>query len=125
MPKKKITFETVRQMALTLPDVEQGTSYGSPALKVRGRMFACIPTHRSAEPDSLAIVIDFDHRDALIATEPDTYYLKDHYVNYPVVLVRLAHVDRTTLRELLRTAWRFSSSMKPPARSQKRPRRRN
>ena len=54
MARKKITFDTVREMGLALPDVEEGTVYGSPALKVRGNMFACIAIHRSADPESLA-----------------------------------------------------------------------
>lgn len=62
--------------------MEEGTVYGSPALKVRGKMFACLAVHRSADPDSLVIRTDFDQRDELISAEPDTYYLTDHYVNY-------------------------------------------
>ena len=61
MPAGKLTFETVRALGLQLPGVEEGTTYGTPSLKVGGQFFACIPTHRSAEPDSLAVRIDF-HR---------------------------------------------------------------
>ena len=119
--QKKIGFDTVRQIGLRLPDVEEGTIYGSPALKVRGRMFACLPVHRSAESGSLAIRIDFDQRDELIAENPETYYLTDHYVDYPVVLVRLSRVDRDALRDLLGIAWRFESTRaKPRARQRKR-----
>ena len=55
MKKKAISFDTVREIGLALPDVEEGTIYGSPALKVRGKMFACLAVHRSADPGSLAI----------------------------------------------------------------------
>jgi len=110
MPPKKITFDAVRKMGLALPDVEAGTTYGSPALKVRGKMFACLASHKSAEPDSLAVRIDFDRRAELIAADSDTYYLKDHYVNYPVVLVRLTRVKADALRDLLLTAWRLVST---------------
>ena len=110
MPRKKISFDTVREIGLALPDVEEGTTYGSPALKVRGKMFACLPTHRSAEPDSLVIRIDFDRREELIAADPKTYYLKDHYVGYPCVLVRLTRVRHDELRDLLLMAWRFVSA---------------
>jgi hypothetical protein len=72
MARKKITFETVRDMGRALPDVEEGTVYGTPELKVGGRMFACVPSHRSAEPDSLAVRIDFTQRDELIAAQPET-----------------------------------------------------
>lgn len=110
MRKKKISFDTVRELGLALPDVEEGTVYGSPALKVRGKMFACLAIHRSADPDSLAVRVDFDQRDGLIAADPRTYYLTDHYVNYPVVLVRLTLVHRDALRDLLRMGWRFMST---------------
>jgi hypothetical protein len=84
--------------------------YGSPALKVGGKMFACLAIHRSADPDTLAVRVDFDQRDELIASDPKTYYLTDHYVNYPVVLVRLARVHPDALRDLLQIGWRFMSA---------------
>ena len=110
MAKNRMNFSTVRELGRALPDVEEGTAYGSPALKVRGRMFACVPTHRSAEPDSLVVCIDFAQRDELIADEPATYYLTPHYVNYAVVLVRLDRIHRDALRDLLQSAWRFVSA---------------
>ena len=123
MKRTTIGFDTVREIGLTLPDVEEGTAYGSPALKTRGKMFACLPSHRSAEPDSLAIRIDFDQRDELLAADPDTYYIKEHYVNYPCVLIRFSRVNRDALRELLLMAHRFvSTSRKRPVRRAKRSR---
>jgi hypothetical protein len=73
-------------------------------------MFACIAIHRSADPDTLAIRIDFDQRDVLISADPKTYYLTDHYVNHPVVLVRLSRMHPDALRDLLLTGWRFVST---------------
>jgi hypothetical protein len=106
-------------MALDLPDVQESTTYGSPALKIRGQLLACIPIHKSAEPDSLAVRIDFDRRADLMAVEPGVYYLTDHYVNYPVVLVRLSRIHPDALRGLLDEAWRFVSTKAP---RRKRPR---
>jgi hypothetical protein len=102
-----MTFRSVRAIGLKLPGAEEGTTYGTPALKVGGKMFACIASHRSAEPNTLAVRMDFAQRDALIAEDPDTYYLKEHYQNYPVVLVRLSRVTRDALEDLLRGAWRL------------------
>src|SRR2546425_11676306 len=110
MGTKKITFDTVREIGMRFPGVEYGTAYGAPALKVHGKMFTCVPTHRSAEPDSLAIRLDFDQRDELIAADPATYYLKDHYVNYPCVLVRLSRIHEDALRDLLLMAVRVAST---------------
>lgn len=119
MPTKRLDFDTVREIGLALPDVVEGTIYGSPALKVRGRMFACLAVHRSAEPHSLAIRLSFDQREELIAADPKTYYLTDHYVDYPVVLVRLSQVHRDALRELLFMAWRFESTRGKPRAGQR------
>jgi len=107
MAKKKAPFDVVRELGRSLPDVEEGTAYGSPALKVGGRMFACMASHKSAEPDTLAVRVSFADRDELLAADPDTYYLKEHYVNYPCVLVRLGRVHRDALRDLLLMGWKF------------------
>src|SRR5215831_4954841 len=109
MPKP-ITFETVRKIALELPGVEEGTTHGSPALKIKGKLVAWIPANKPVEPNTLAVRIDFDQRDALIADAPDTYYLIDHYLNYAAVLVRLSQIDISSLRDLLRSGWRFVTS---------------
>jgi hypothetical protein len=104
------TFKTVEAIGCTLPDAEVTTSWGQPALKVRGRMFACMASNKSAEPNSLVVMMDFADRDALIEDDPDTYYLKDHYLNYPCVLVRLSRVRADALRDLVAGAHRFVSA---------------
>jgi hypothetical protein len=114
MPRKRAGFDVVRTMGLALPDVEEGTAYGSPALMVQGKMFACLAVHRSAEPNTLVVRIDFDQRNELISEEPKTYYLTDHYVNYPCILVRLSHIRQDALRDLLSMARRFVSTTKRP-----------
>ena len=93
-----------------MPGVVESTAYGSPALKLNGKLMACIPTHRSAEPGSLAVCIDFDQRDELIAAEPDVYYVREHYVDYACVLVRLGKVHMDALRDLLGMAWTFANT---------------
>src|SRR5436190_19924582 len=60
MPRRKISFDAVRRIAVALPDVEEGTMHGSPAFKVRGKLLACGAIHKSAEPDTLAVRIPFD-----------------------------------------------------------------
>jgi hypothetical protein len=100
-------FEVVRAIGETLPGVEVTKYWGVPALKVGGKMFACMTNHKSAEPNTLAVRMDFAERDALIEEEPSIYYLKPHYVDYPCVLVRLGRVRRDALRGLLLGAYRF------------------
>lgn len=104
-----ITFDTVRKIALALPGVEEGSAHGSPALKVRGRLLACISTHRSAEPGSLVVCLDFSDRDELLAAAPDAYYVTHHYIPYPAVLVRLAKINPDALRDLLGMAHKFAA----------------
>jgi len=101
------SFKTVESFGRTLPDVEVTTAWGQPALKVRGRMFACMASHKSAEPNTLVVMMDFGDRNALIEDDPGTYYLKEHYLNYPCVLVRLSRVHPDALRDLIAGAHRF------------------
>jgi len=113
IPSKSIDFDTVRKIANGLPDVEDASAYGSPAIKVRGKLLTCIPTNKSAEPDSLAVRIDFDQRAELLSGAPDVYYVTDHYLNYPMVLVRLSRIQEDALRDLLGAAWRFVTAKTP------------
>src|SRR5580658_4091113 len=107
MPKSTINFETVRKIGLALPGVVESTAYGCPALKVQGKLLACVPANRSAEPGSLAVRVDFEDRAELLAAAPDIYYLTDHYVDYTAVLVRLDRLDSGALRDLLGMAYKF------------------
>jgi|SRR5579872_780350 len=113
VPKNKIDFDTVRRIALELPDVEDASAYGAPAIKVRGKLLTCIPTNKSAEPDSLAVRIGIDQREELVAGAPEVYYFTDHYADYPMVLVRLSRIHPDALRDLLGAAWRFVTAKTP------------
>ena len=108
MARSTVNFDTVRKIGLALPGVEESTAYGSPALKVHGKLLACVPAHRSAaEPGSLVVRVDFDDRAELLAADPDVYYVTDHYLNYTAVLVRLSRVTPDVLRDLLGMAHKF------------------
>ena len=116
-------FKLVESIGRTLPDVEVTTTWGQPTLKVHGRMFVCMAAHRSAEPDTLVVMMDFADRDALIEEDPETYYLKEHYVGYPCVLVRLSHVHPDALRDLVAGAHRYISEKRKRKSSGRRSRR--
>ena len=107
---RAVSFEDVAAIGSELNGVERTLAWGQPALKVRGKMFVCMAAHRSAEPNSLVVMMDRADRDALIADAPDTYYLKDHYVNHPCVLVRLSRVRRDGLRDVVIGAYNFVRS---------------
>lgn len=115
---KPLTFADVKKVGLTLPGVEAGTSWGTSALMLHGAMIACVPTNKQAEPDSFVVCIDFAQRDELLEAEPDVYYVKPHYVDYPCVLVRLKRVHPDAIRDLLNMAWQYRDAK---SRKRKRP----
>lgn len=122
MAKNPITFDAIREIGRALPGVQAPD--GSPALKVHGKLLAWIPTNRSAEPDSVALRVDFDDRAELLAADPDVYYVPDHYAAYNAVLVRLSRVKRDVLTDLLGMAHKFVTreNAPPPSARKRRPR---
>ena len=104
---KRSGFDAAIKIGRTLPDVEVTTTWGASALKVRGKMFACVAINKSAEPNSMVVRMDMAQRDLLIEDDPATYYLTDHYVDYPCVVVRLSRVSQAALEDLIRGAHRF------------------
>lgn len=101
-----VTFEHVRSIALTFPGVEDGTSYGTPALKVRGKLLARV--HQSI--DCLVLRADFLDRQILMQAAPSTFFITDHYRDYPWVLVRFSTVEARELPSLMERAWRLVAS---------------
>lgn len=118
MGKAKAGFEKVRVIGRTFPDVQESTYFGQPALKIGGKMMACMASHRSAEPGSLVVLVDFARREELLAEAPETYYITDHYAGCPGVLVRLEKARPDALRGLLAGAMQLAQKQKS-----KRPRR--
>jgi hypothetical protein len=104
--KKKNTafanFETVCELARELPGAEESTSYGTPAFKVKGKLFARF--HQDGE--SLVVGVDFDEREEMMKADPEKFYITDHYRNYPWILVRLSKARPDELRDLLLGSWR-------------------
>lgn len=95
-------FDDVRTMALAWPGVEDGTSYGTPALKVKGKLLARL----REDGDTLVIPgVGFDEREMLIEAEPEVFYLTDHYRNWPMVLARLSRAAPGAIEGLLRRHW--------------------
>jgi hypothetical protein len=109
--RRSNSFARVRTLGLTLPDVESATRYdGAAVLKVGGAFMAGMAKHRSAEPETLVVRIEFEERAWLLEDAPDAYYVTDYYRGYPVVLVRLSRVDDGALRDLLAMARGFTLS---------------
>jgi hypothetical protein len=102
-------YRRVCQLALKLPGVEESTSYGTPALKVKGRFMCRLRTEAEG---ALALCCDFVDRQMLLQADPNVFFVTDHYLNYPMILVRLNKVRRSVLPELLERAWRMAAPPK-------------
>jgi hypothetical protein len=104
-----VTFDDVRKIALAWPEVEDGTSYGTPGLKVRKKMLVRL----KEDGDSLVMPgVPLDERDMLVESQPKVFYFTDHYKDYPMVLIRLSKTKRATIEPLLRRQWRALASRK-------------
>jgi len=102
-----MTFDDVRKFTLAWPEVEDGTSYGTPALKVRKL------ARLREDNDSLVIPgVPLDEREMLIESQPKVFYFTDHYRDYPMVLARLSKAKRGMIEPLLRRHWRTLASKK-------------
>jgi hypothetical protein len=99
------TFDTVREIARGLPGAVEGISYGTQAFRVGKTLFV----RQHQDDDSLVVKIDHDQRAMRMKADPHTFYITDHYLNYPWILVRLATVEPDDLQELLEDAWRLSA----------------
>lgn len=110
MKKPGVTYETVRRLGLALPGVEESTSYGTPALKVKGKLL--VRLHQDL--DKIVLPVPFERREEMMAADPETYFITEHYREYPYILVSLARVHPDALPDLLNLAYR--TALKPKKR---------
>lgn len=104
-----LVYRRVCEIALALPGVEESSSYGTPSLKVKGKILARL---RVEADGALALRCDFADRQKLLRADPRTYFVTDHYQHYPMILVRLYRVRRSALPELIERAWRMVAPLK-------------
>jgi hypothetical protein len=97
-----VTWEETRALALALPEVEESSSYGRPAFKVRGKLVAC---RRQDDQRVLVLRVDPAELELMLRARPETFFITPHYAGYPYVLVRLDEVGAEELRDLLTDAW--------------------
>jgi hypothetical protein len=96
-------YRRVLAIALALPGVEECTTYGTPGLKVKGKILSRLRTEAEG---ALALRCDFIDREILLRAAPRTFFVTDHYRDYPMVLVRLNKVRLRELPALIERAWR-------------------
>ena len=103
-----MTFDDVRRIGLVLTGAEDGLSYGAPALKVNGQLMV----RYREDLDAIVVRTTFDQRQGLIADDPDVYFITDHYLDYPWVLVRLDLVKPDALLEMINIAQSLARKQK-------------
>jgi len=101
-PGRLNDWDAVVALAADLPGVELGTSYGKPALRLRGRTIAGTT---APDPASFVLHVAEGEKEVLLATDPATFWETDHYRGYPVVLVRYGTDAADRIALLLRRAW--------------------
>lgn len=97
------------RIALKLPSTEESISYGTPSVKVAGKILSRLRTEAEG---ALAIHCDFLDREMLLQADPDVFFLTDHYKNYPMILVRLEKISAKALPDLVERAWRMRAPKK-------------
>ncbi len=109
MPKASTRYlDTVRRVALALPAVEEGPSYGTPGFRVRGKFLARL----WEDGKTLVVKCGDEERDFRMQADPETFFITDHYRGYPTVLIHLSRVRVSVLREVLEEAWRRNAPKK-------------
>ena len=98
-----LTKAQLKKIALSFPEALEKTSYGNPAFFIAKKFFT---RHRS-EDDSIVLIVDsIDERDMMMEADPKTFFITDHYKDYPSVLARMARVNAKTVEGMLARRWR-------------------
>ena len=96
-----ITFDQVKALSDQLPEVVISTSYGTPALKVRGKLMARL----KEDGTTLVVRVSTEEQERVLTIWPDLYFLTDHYRGHPWVLINLERATIDHVDSSLRHAW--------------------
>lgn len=102
-----VTWEAVVAHALSLPEVEESTSYNTPSLKVAGKLMARL---RTEDDGGLAIKCSMVDKEALVSGDDPAYYTTPHYDGHAYVLVRLDLAEPDEVFELISDAWHIAAT---------------
>ena len=116
------TYDDARRFALALPEVEEGTTYGNVALKVKGKLFAWQRPLRKrdreelgdAAPDGDVFAVRVEHevaKRAVLESEPAAFTTA-HFEGHPSVLLELGRIGAEELEELVVDAWLCAAPQK-------------
>jgi hypothetical protein len=95
-------YQRYLKLAMKLPLAEESTSYGTPSVKIKGKILS---RWRTEAEGAVAIRCDLLDRELFLQTQPDVFFLTDHYLGYPMVLMRVERASVATLRDMLERAW--------------------
>jgi len=102
-----MSVDALRTFLLALPGVEEGPCYGTPGFRVKGKLLARL----WEDGETLVLKVGgMDERDMLLETQPDLFFITDHYRNYPSVLVRLSAIEPAVLARRIEVSWRAVAS---------------
>jgi hypothetical protein len=101
-----LTYERVVREALALPEVCESTSYGTSALKVRTKLMIRL----KEDGETIVIRTTWEGRERLMTLHPESFFLTDHYVGHPWVLLRLKRASLAVFKPALVAAWRLCAS---------------
>ena len=99
-----VSYHRYLKLALSLPGAEESTCYGTPAVRVKGKILSRL---RIEAEGGLALRCDFLDRQILLQSNPDAFFLVDHYRNSPAILIRLNRIGRVELSDVVTRAWRI------------------
>jgi hypothetical protein len=101
-----VSEDDVRRVALSLPGASEQPCNRLPGFRVRRNLF----TRVHERPDTIFVrCIDIAERDGLLSSEPEKFFITEHYQGYPGMLVRLSAIDIDELTELLTESWRLAA----------------
>ena len=99
-----VTIADVRRFAMTLPRTTEAWVHG----RVKFRVGQIVYVSFSRDETVMGFGFPKDQRDWLIGGSPDKFMLPDQSdLRYHWVLVRMAAIDETEMKELVLDAWRM------------------
>ena len=101
-----MTWDDVRALGLALAGVEDGTSYRTPALKVRAGSKAHLLVRLKEDGESVVLFVDWAQKELLLEADPERFFQTPHYERYPALLARLAPADPAQIAAMLERRWR-------------------
>jgi hypothetical protein len=102
---------TFRSAALGLPDATEVETWGEATFRVRNKMFAML----GSDGKQASIKATRDEQQALIAENPDAYFVPSYVGAHGWVGVVIAKADRAQVEELLTEGWRMTATKRAVA----------